>query len=246
MAEKILIVDDDADFREELRDYLEGYEVVEASCGREALRLLSRANEISLELLDVNMPGLCGTEVLREIKRTDPNLGIIILTGYSSKDVAIEALKGHADDYIEKPLDPEKIKEIINRVLQVKRVNGQEASGGIEGKIKEARRFAERNCYKKISLKDTAEAVCLSPKYLSRVFKENTGESFSEYRLRIKIKKAKELLDKSGYNVNEVSNKLGYENAESFIRQFKKITGYTPTGYRKKIRKKKKNADKKK
>ena len=107
MSDKILLVDDDEAFRAELRDFLEGYDVVEASNGRQALALLQRANEISLVVLDVMMPGLNGIDVLREIKRADPNLGIIILTAYGSKDTVIDALKGRADDYIEKPLDME-------------------------------------------------------------------------------------------------------------------------------------------
>jgi len=78
-----------------------------------------------------------------------------------------------------------------------------------------------------------ANAVCLSPKYLSRVFKEKTGEDFNYYKLGIKISKAKELLTGTAKTVSEVSDKLGYRNAESFIRIFAKFTGKTPTGYRK-------------
>jgi DNA-binding NtrC family response regulator len=117
LADKILVVDDDVEFRQELRDFLEGYDTIEASSGQEVLRLLKRANEIGLVILDVMMPGANGIDVLREIKRNDPDLNIIILTGHSSKDVAIEALKGRADDYIEKPLDIDKIKEVIDKLL---------------------------------------------------------------------------------------------------------------------------------
>lgn len=235
MPDKILIVDDDEDFRSELKDFLEGYQVVEASNGREALALLRRANEIGLVLLDVMMPGPSGLDILKEIKKTDPKLGIVILTGQSTKDVAIEALKGRADDYIEKPMDPEKVKEIIDRVLEPRKSVDDIDTSDIEGKIKKVKRFIEINCFKKTCLKDAAEAVCLSPKYLSRIFKQATKKSFSQYRLGIKISKAKELLAKGGHNVNQISDKLGYENAESFIRQFKKFTRLTPTGYRKKI-----------
>ena len=234
MTGKILIVDDDADFREELRDYLEGYEIIEASCGMEALKLLKRANEISVVILDVMMPGLTGTEILGRIKKIDPNLGIIILTGHSSKDVAIEALKGHADDYIEKPIDINKIKEVIDRLLAGRAGEGATDVVDTKGKILRIKHFIERNCYKKINLKDAAEFICLSPKYISRVFRKTAGMGFSEYKLKVKIGKARELLVKSGYNVNQISDKLGYENAESFIRQFKKFTGSTPAVYRKK------------
>ncbi len=238
MPEKILIVDDDADFREELRDYLEDYEIAEASSGVEALNLLKRANEIGAVILDVMMPGLTGTDVLGEIKKIDPSLGIVILTGHSSKDVAIEALKGHADDYVEKPVDIGKIKEIIARLLARRNGETDIDASDTKGKIHKVRQFIEKNCFKKTTLKDAAEAVCLSPKYLSRVFKENAGIGFNDYRLKVKIGAAKELLAKSGYNVNQVSDKLGYENTESFIRQFKKLTKYTPTEFRKKIKSK--------
>ncbi len=236
MPDKILIVDDDADFRQEFKDCIEDYEVMEASGGMEALRLLKRANEIGVVVLDVMMPGLSGTDVLGEIKKIEPNLGIIILTGHSSEGVAIEALKGHADDYIEKPIDIAKIKEIIEKLLAKRKGVSAIDTSDTKGKIQKVRQFIERNWYKKTTLKDAGEAVCLSPKYLSRIFKENTGEGFNEYRLKIKIEKAKELLSKSGYNVNQVSDKLGYENAESFIRQFKKLARCTPTEYRKKGR----------
>lgn len=231
MAEKILLVDDDHEFRGELKEMLDGYDVVEASSGREALNLLKRANNINLVILDVMMPGLSGTEVLREIKKTDPFLGIIILTGYSSKDIAIEALKARADDYIEKPLDSLKIKEIIARVIGNRHSQDHEYANDIESKIDKVNHFIEANCFKKFSLKDAADVVCLSPKYLSRVYRRKTGKSFSDYKLKIKIRKAKELLINKGYNVNQVSDKLGYENAESFIRMFKKITAYTPAAF---------------
>ncbi len=102
MPYNVLLVDDDKMFREELREALEDYRVVEAANGKEALEILKKPNEIDIVMLDVMMPGLPGTEVLKEIKKISPSLSVVMLTGYSSKDVAIEALKGRADDYIEK------------------------------------------------------------------------------------------------------------------------------------------------
>lgn len=237
MPYNILLVDDDKEFREEFRDYLEDYQVIEACNGEEALKLLKKPNVIDLVILDVMMPGLRGTEVLKEMRKTDPHLGIIILTGYSSEDVAIEALKGRADDYIQKPVDIDKAKEIIERLLETKRGEGDIDIVDIKGKIERVKHFVERNYHKKVCLKDAAQAVYLSPKYLSRIFKQSTGKSFSEYKLKIKTEKAKELLSKTGYNVNQLAEKLGYENAESFIRLFRRFAGYTPTEYRKKFKK---------
>ncbi len=182
------------------------------------------------------MPGMKGTEVLREIKQIAPGLGIIILTGYSSEDVAIEALKGHADDYIEKPIDIDKTKEMINSLLDKK--SGVVSTNGMMSKIDKAKCFMERNCYKKVSLADAAAAVSLSPKYFSRIFKEAVGKGFNEYRSEIRVREAKSLLKRSGLNIDQIAHKIGYENTESFTRLFKSEAGQTPTGFRKKYSRK--------
>lgn len=238
MADKILIVDDDEDLRGELASFLDGYSVVQARNGEEALKILKRANEIGLVILDVMMPGINGLDVLAEIKKDNPSLKTVILTGHSSKDVAIEALKNRADDYIEKPLFADKIKEVVEKFLERGAADALHPPD-LKDKIEKVKRFVERNCYKKTSLEDAAGSVFLSPKYLSRVFKERVGTGFNEYKLKIKIAGSKELLSRTGLNINQISDKLGYENTESFIRQFKKFTKLTPTGFRKKIQKKK-------
>ena len=87
MLDRILIVDDDEAFRSEFKELFDDYDIVEAPDGKSALRLLNSANDIELILLDVMLPGISGIEVLKEIKKTDPDVGIIILTGYSSKDL---------------------------------------------------------------------------------------------------------------------------------------------------------------
>jgi len=234
MSYNILLVDDDHEFREEFKDAFYEYQVVEASNGEDALTLLKKPNEIDLVVLDVMMPGSRGTDILKQIKDISPGLGIIILTGHSSKDVAVEALKGRADDYIEKPIVIDKMKSSIDNLLEAKGKKGPIEATDMTGKIAKVKNFAERNWDKKVSLKDAAQAVYLSPKYLSRLFKESTGIEFSEYKLGIKIKRAKELLLSTGYNIDQIADKVGYQNIESFIRIFKKLTGSTPSAYRKK------------
>ena len=213
--------------------------MTEASSGEEALAMLKRANEIGLMLLDVRMSGLSGIDTLARLKKTDPHLHVIIMTGQGSKDIAIEALKAHADDFIEKPIDPKEIMELVEDALSKLDYGPAEPDAAdMSAKIKKVEAFVRRNCFKKTSLTDAARSVSLSSKYLSRIFKEKTKKSFSQFKIGIKIDKAKELLAKHSYNVNQISEKLGYENVESFIRQFKKLTGKSPTAFRKKIWKK--------
>jgi two-component system, response regulator YesN len=235
MPYTLLLVDDDRDFRQEFRDHFDEYVVLEAASGEAALQLLRKPNEVDLVLLDVRLPGQRGTQVLQTIRRMDPNLGIIILTGYSSKDVAVEALQGHADDYLEKPLRLDRVKATIERVLASHGTDPPLETSDPAAKVEKAKRFAERNWNLKISLHDAAEAVHLSPKYLSRLFKQMAGTGFSAYRLRIKLRKARELMEK-GQNVSQVALSLGYENSESFIRIFKKYEGTTPRRARARIK----------
>jgi len=238
MNRDILIVDDDPDLRSELRSILEDYNVIEASSGEEALKLLKRANEVGLVILDIMMSGVNGLDLLPYIKKTDPELKVIILTGHSSKDIAIEALKSHADDYIEKPICVDNIRESVEKMLQPAGKHCDQGVFDLKAKVERVESFVKKNWDKKTGLEDAAKVACLSPKYLSRIFKEQTGTGFSEYKLKIKIAEAKKLLGKSGFNVNQISDKLGYENTESFIRQFKKLTKKTPTEYRNKVQNK--------
>jgi YesN/AraC family two-component response regulator len=232
MPEMILIVDDDRELREELVSSLQGYRTIEAPSAEEALRILKKPHEIGLVVLDVMLPGMRGTEILSEIKKHAPGAAVAILTGHGSKDVAVEALRGHADEYIEKPVDPEELKEAVDRLLDSKG-KADEEPADIRAKVEKAMRFAERNKHKSVRLEDAAEAVCLSPKYLSRVFREITGKRFSDYRLGLKMASAKELLRGTRFNVNQIADRMGYQNTESFIRAFEKITGSTPARFRK-------------
>jgi len=236
MSYNILLVDDDEDFRFEFRSVFENYNVIEAGSGEEALKILKKANEIDLVVLDITLPGQKGTKILKEIKETNPSLGVVIITGHSSKDSAIEALKAKADDYIEKPLNIQKTAEIIKVLLDKKGITSSLESIDIKDKIDRVKLFAEKNVDKKISLEEAAALIYLSPKYFSRVFKEISGVGFNDYKLDVKLKKAKELLSASGYNIDEIAYKIGYENPESFIRIFKKNTSFTPTEYRNKIK----------
>jgi len=233
--EKILLVDDDIEFRSEFKELLDGYSVIEASGGEEAIRIFKKPNEIELVILDVKMPGLSGTDILKQIKEIDPEIKVIMLTGYSSKDTAVEALRGRADDYIEKPVDEEAVRRMIARLLDEKTGNVYGESLDSNGKMERVKRFLERNCFKKVTLSDAAQTVYMSPKYLSNLFKRVTGKSFNEYKLGIKMEKVGEMLRNTGCTICEISNKMGFQNPESFMRIFKKINGLTPTEYREKV-----------
>lgn len=87
-----------------------------------------------------------------------------------------------------------------------------------------------------IYLENVAEAVEISPKYLSRVFKERTGVNLSEYISLVRITRAKELLLSTSKSVGEIGELVGFENRTTFFRTFKKLEGVSPNEYRKNAR----------
>ncbi len=119
MGGVILIIDDEETLSYFLKESLseEGYEVLLARTGGEGLKLLDE-NEIDLVLLDLKLPDIEGSEVLKEIKASGGEMPVMMLTGYGTIDSAVEAMKLGAYDYIEKPPDLTALKLIVARALE--------------------------------------------------------------------------------------------------------------------------------
>jgi ligand-binding sensor protein/AraC-like DNA-binding protein len=102
--------------------------------------------------------------------------------------------------------------------------------------VRIAKNFVFDNLEEKITLRDTSKTLHVSESYLSRLFKKETGESFSAYVVRKKMEKASEALINSDESVSSISNYLGFSDCGYFIRLFDKRYGATPAVYRKKSR----------
>jgi Response regulator containing CheY-like receiver domain and AraC-type DNA-binding domain len=98
--------------------------------------------------------------------------------------------------------------------------------------ILKAKQYINENYSKDICLNDIADYVYLSPLYLSRLFKQQTGENFIDYLIRVRMEKSMELLRSSKYKVYEVGSLAGYKSIRHFSRLFKQYTGFTPAEYR--------------
>ena len=119
MSRRILIVDDEPLnldlLSQELADL--GHVTENAASGADALKKM-RGFDPELIFLDYQMPGMNGIEVLREIRRQDKNLPVIIITAYGTIERAVEAIKTGADDFITKPFDPEHLAVVVKKALE--------------------------------------------------------------------------------------------------------------------------------
>ncbi len=110
----LLIIDDEADALYSFKRFLadEPYEILTADNGRDGVRIFGE-RQPDLVLMDVRMPGMDGMEAMREIRSLNPRALVIMMTAFSTTQMAIEAIKAGALDYVLKPFDVEKIKRLI-------------------------------------------------------------------------------------------------------------------------------------
>lgn len=122
--EKILVVDDSATDRLIIRSLLDGYEVITASNGVEALKQLNLNPDVELVILDLNMPHMDGVQVLKTLKQESmySHIHTIIFTNYNEPDNEIKRLKLGAYDYIRKPIQRDSFKARIEIYLELLRV----------------------------------------------------------------------------------------------------------------------------
>ena len=119
---KLLIVDDELSVRDSLGKWFheEGYEVGTAENANDALTRLAE-QRWDVALVDIKMHGTDGIELQRRMHEVDPELIVIIMTGYASVETAVAALKNGAYDYVTKPLDPDEIAHLVKNALAHKR-----------------------------------------------------------------------------------------------------------------------------
>ncbi len=139
---RILVVDDDETIRTTMKAILEdeGYIVDLASSGKEAIRK-TQENNYNIALLDIRLPDMEGIELLKLMKDTVPRTRKIMVTGYPSMQNAIGALNKHADAYLLKPVDVEKLLRIVKEQLENqqndRKFSEEKVAEFIESRVKE-------------------------------------------------------------------------------------------------------------
>jgi YesN/AraC family two-component response regulator len=250
----ILVVDDDAGVREAIEAALATrYEVHTAPTAAAALDALAM-DQFDLILLDYRLPDLTGTSILHTIKRFFPSTLVILMTGFGTEDVAVEALRGGARDYIRKPVDFRDLHTRVSGLLAFRRAEmahrlnpfanqadpavpfplpeSDTKASELGRAIMKALRYMDEHLDSVLSLADVARAAGMSKYHFCRRFKASTGLHFREYLARRRITRAKQLLQDSNRTVTDVFREVGFKDMTHFGRVFKKIEGRLPSEYR--------------
>ena len=249
MAYRMIIVDDEETIREGLsksvgKTHPEIHIIGMADNGVDAWELYLANPGVEFILMDINIPKINGLEIVERILKEDRLCKIIIISGYSEFSYAQSALKMGVFDYLLKPVNQAALKNCLDKALasyrerlweinQLKDIGGRE-SRSYRDSSKEAVSFiAENYTDSELSLNSVAERFAVSPSYLSRLIKQNTGLTFSDYITQLRIEQAKVLLlSGKAYMIYEVANWVGYSSQHYFSRIFKEYTGLSPREFR--------------
>lgn len=242
---RVLLVDDEERIRKGLKKLLEevigGYQVVaEADNGKKALECLLGTN-VDLIFTDIRMPVMNGLEFIQKVRGQFPQLPIFVLSGYDEYEYMRKALKNNVMDYILKPIDRIELAQslqVFRDEAEVVRESGrtgkkeQMQEKNIHYVIRRVKDMVGERLHEEISLHDIAEEVQYSYNHLSALFKSETGQTFSDYLMGVRMQKARQLLKDTSLKIYEVGSLCGYPNSKYFISIFKEVVGVTPSQYR--------------
>lgn len=243
---KLLIVDDEYEIRTGLANYFSwdqlGFEVAGlAEDGASAYRFI-QSHPVDVMLCDIRMPVISGIDLARELHRNRIPVKVVLLSGYREFEYAQKALEYGVRYYLVKPT---KYAEVVSVFSELKKElddaadsrpkDWNPAAGELPRSqpevIQRIVAYLHDN-YASATLEDCAKLVYMNPFYLSKYFKQKTGENFSDYLTKVKMQKAAEILKDFKYKTYEVSTMTGYTSPKNFTRAFKKFFHCTPREYR--------------
>lgn len=256
---KLLLVEDEDLVRNGIKrfvpfDELYIEEIYEAASGDEGLRIFKEVLP-DLVLLDINMPRMNGLDFAERIKALKPSVKIAVITGYDYYDYAVKALKIGIDDYVLKPVSRKDVFEVLSKLVNKLRNEGQqdelltllkhyqsrtaqaEPSVEPEGDKQHVTQIIEDNLANPdFSLTMLAEGMGFSPGYMSTLFKKLFKVPFQDYLVSLRLERAKLALLASDKKMYEISAETGFDNPNYFSSSFKKKFGMSPLQYRERIK----------
>ena len=186
---------------------------------------------------DIRMPGYNGLELMGRLNEANLDMKVIFISGYADFEYAQSAVRLGAFDYLLKPIDQDMLNHVLERIVASDgkiHDNGQDEEVP-PSTIKMILSEMRQNYTEDITLTDLAQKYQISSGYLSRLIKEELQLSFSEYIASKRIQKAKELLAEENLSIEEIAERVGYKDYYYFTKVFTKISGISPSKYRKKL-----------
>jgi DNA-binding response OmpR family regulator len=243
----ILVVEDNEDIRFYLKDNLKAhYHIEEATNGKEGWEKTKHLNP-DLVVSDIMMPLMDGVELAKKIKTETltAHIPVILLTAMGSEEKQLEGLRAGVNDYITKPFTFEILASRIRNLLAQQKLLQKRFQKQIEVNpsevtitpvdekfLKEALEVVEKNMdIPEFSVEDFSREMYMNRVTLYRKIVSLTGKTPIEFIRSMRLKRAAQLLEKSGMSVAEIAYEVGFNNPKNFARFFKEEFKVLPSQY---------------
>ena len=201
-------------------------------------------------ICDIDLPDISGLAVCRQVK-AQSNAYVIMLTGKAGTNIRLECFKARADHYLDKQLGNEELSLIVRNICDTLKADHSDSKQQDQDAIKPKNSSGSAslecvirdyilssygpgaNCGEHIRCcsEDLAVLLNKSHRTFQREIKQETGRSFKQHHLSVRLDKSKALLD-SGFGVSQVADALGFSSPSHLSRAFKAQFGMTPSKYR--------------
>lgn len=238
---KFIFVDDEDLMRELFCDILDfseyGFELVEMfASAEEAYAYLKKHPDIAAMITDIKMGMQSGIELCEKVREVNPDILLVIMSGYKEFEYAQRAISCDVFEYLLKPTSYGDLDKLLNKMKRY--LDGKNAKD--DGKneiaytdlIKTAKTFIGEKYADNINLDMVADYVGMNAAYFSRYFKKHMGMNFLEYLTKVRIEASMELLADPRLKVYEICTMVGYTSLQHFVKLFKQHTGMTPSEFR--------------
>ena len=206
---------------------------------------------IDIIVLEYDYPVKQSLETLTNIKKEYSSIPVIMLTEQHSEELAVWAFRARAWDFFVKPLAQDKLLSCVEAILQIKNKFKHQKKRNpatppnikpMDTRFKDineeylaitpALSFLDGNYQKKISENTLASLCGMNPFRFSRCFKKETGVTFQEYLVRLRIREALRLLDNPNASITDIAFMVGFNDTSYFSRTFKKYMNHSPSEFR--------------
>jgi len=229
----IVIVEDEFRIRQGLGSLINkvnmGCQVIgEAEDGYEGLKMI-RDLEPDIVITDIQMPKSNGLDMIEKAQAMDIHCEFVILSGYADFSYAKRGISLGVREYLLKPVTISAVKELL------KKLAGETGAGKAEGAapqysamVQEMVDTIERDYARHLGLELFADRFKMTAQYISNVFSQELGVTFSNYLKTVRIEKAKELILETDMKIYEIACSVGYPDQKYFSKVFKEATGVSP------------------
>lgn len=209
---------------------------------------LAKKYKPDIIIMDIMLPEMNGLQAIQEIRKFLPKAFICIITAYMEFKFAQEAVRLHVYDYLLKPVKPSYISETLKKMMEaVDEVEHQNDSSQLwehlpikdtiednhQTFVEESIKYIQKHYKEKVTLQLVASQVFVNAQYFSRIFKKETGVTFTDYVNNLRIKYACKLLETTNYPAYRISSECGFSDPSYFNRVFCAQMNMTPQKYKK-------------